>query len=155
MPQYAALYKQHINTYNREIELARNAGWQDFCTKTESVKQASTLMKILEGKKKGGRISIIEEGGNSFLSPESSLKCLMETHFEDHATQKVETVSTAGIDVDLRHVVDYIDKLKVARAISSFGPLKATGPDELRPIVLQMSSIGFVRYLTISISKYS
>ncbi len=44
--------------------------------------------------------------------------------------------------------MDYIDKLKVARAINSFGPFKATGPDELKPIVLQMSSIGFVKYLT-------
>ncbi len=43
VPQYAALYKEHINTYNREIELARNAGWQDFCTKTESVKHCTVL----------------------------------------------------------------------------------------------------------------
>ncbi len=38
--------------------------------------------------------------------------------------------------------------MKVARAINSFGPFKATGPDELKPIVLQISSIGFIKYLT-------
>ncbi len=72
----------------------------------------------------------------------------MATHFEEHSTQKVDTVSAVNIDPDLQHVIDYIDELKVARAISSLGPLKATGSDELRPIVLQMSSIGFIRYLT-------
>ncbi len=101
--------------------------------------------------RKTWKISIIKEGENSFLSPENSLKSLMTTHFEEHATQKVDTVLTTLVvdtDTNLQQVVEYIDKLKVARAISSFGPLKATGPDELHPIVLQMSSIGFIRYLT-------
>ncbi len=75
----------------------------------------------------------------------------MATHFKAHTTQKVDTVlttSTVYTDTNLQHVIDYIDELKVARAVSSIGPLKATGPDELRPIVLQMSSIAFIRYLT-------
>jgi hypothetical protein len=35
-------------------------------------------------------------------------------------------------------MVEYIDELKVAMAVNSFGPLKASGPDEIKPIVLQM-----------------
>ncbi len=101
-------YKEHIKVYRKEIDRAREAGWQDFCTKTESAKQTSQVMKILEGKKRGGRISIIDEGESSLLSPESSLKYLMDTHFEEHTTINVETVSANDTDNNLHQVVDYI-----------------------------------------------
>ncbi len=38
--------------------------------------------------------------------------------------------------------------LKLQEPSAALVLLKATGLDELRPIVLQMSSIGFIRYLT-------
>lgn len=93
----------------------------------------------------------MEEGENCFLSPDNSLKSLMNTHFEDHtSTYKKENniAKIIYVDNNLQQVVDYINELKVARAINSFGPFKATGPDKLRPIVLQMSSIAFIKYLT-------
>ncbi len=49
----------------------KNSVLQDFSTVSETVTQAKTVMKILEGKK-GGRVSIIEEVENSCLSPENS-----------------------------------------------------------------------------------
>ncbi len=61
-----------------------------------------------------------------------------------------EIVSISDTNSNLQHVVDYIDTLKVARATVSAAlvPFVATGPDKLCPIVLQMSLIGFIRYLT-------
>ncbi len=138
-------YKEHINLYRKEIDRAREA---KLLYKNRVGQTGSQVMEILEGKRRGGRISIIDEGESSLLSPESSLKCLMDTHFEEHNTINVETVPVCDTDNNLQHVVDYIDELKVARAINSFGPFKATGPDELKPIVLQMSSIGLIKYLT-------
>jgi hypothetical protein len=60
----------------------------------------------------------------------------------------IETEAELNLEHEEHGIIDYIDELKVAMAINSFGPLKASGPDDIKPIVLQMLEIGMIKKLT-------
>jgi hypothetical protein len=62
--------------------------------------------------------------------------------------QQVERSSSKQARAEEHGIIEYIDELKVAMAINSFGPLKASGPDDIKPIVLQMLEIGMIKKIT-------
>ena len=52
------------------------------------------------------------------------------------------------VDDTTTEVIDYIDEFKVARSFNSFGPLKVAGPDDIKPIIIQMLDIGMISLIT-------
>ncbi len=61
-----------------------------------------------------------------------------------------ENIQLMALDLsdETRQIVEYIDPLKTARAVNSFGPLKRGGPDGFKPIVLQMLNINYILIIT-------
>ena len=119
-------YVEARNKYKLAIESAKKVSWRNFCSKAESTKDISTLMKIMEGANRLGRISILNKtDGTGVVTPEASVKLLMETHFEGHTEEVQSDQPMEGQDsrkVDTTKVCEYVDELKVAKAIQSFGP---------------------------------
>jgi hypothetical protein len=77
-------YQEAKNDFNKAIKASKEASWQNFCTKAESTKDISNLVKTIEGSNRLGRISILKANNRHVNTPEESLQVLLETHFEDH-----------------------------------------------------------------------
>ena len=149
------LYRNAKNDYTTAIRTAKETSWQRFCSRAESTKDVSNLIKIIEGNHKIGKISLLKgKNGETAHSPEQSLDNLMAAHFEDHIDPQSEELheqlqrETMPQDEETTKVIEYIDELKVSKAIQSFGPMKAAGPDDIKPIVLQMLDIGLIKLIT-------
>ena len=108
-------------------------------------------MKILKPKPKVG-ISLFKNQGKT-LSPRETLDNLMDMHFiESVKTGEDDEVMAMPIrmSTDERSLefVEYINVQKVIASLGSFGPYKAAGPDEFKPIILQNLTSRFLDYVT-------
>ena len=95
-------------------------------------------------------VSLFQNQGR-VLTPKETLGSLMDTHFLESTElgedEEVEAVSIGHNDERTMEFVNYITPLKVATSIASFGPLKAAGPDGLKPLVLQKLSYQLLTYM--------
>ena len=134
--------------YTKRICRAKRKSWQDFCTKAETVKEVSKIMKILRPKTVTGMSLFTNQ--QIPLTPKETLENLMDTHFIDSvpADEMMDEAVPVGIkDDESNDVIEYIDEQKVAAAMASFGPQKAPGPDGLKPLVLQKLPAEYITYL--------
>ena len=126
--------------------------WRKFCTEAESIKDIAKIVKILKPKPQVG-ISLFNYQGRT-LTPSETLGNLMDTHFIESVggstdeDNEVEAVSNRFDDVNTYSFVDYIDPQKVRVSLASFGPLKAAGPDGLKPLALQKLTDKLILYIT-------
>ena len=144
-------YQSLRRTYVRMIRKAKRDSWRQFCTKAETVKDLSKIVKILRPKPRMG-ISLFKSQGRT-LSPRETLDNLMDAHFlESTEIDEEESVEAApkGLrsDNETDDFCKYITPDKVAMSFASFGPLKAAGPDELKPLILQKLTPKLYSYLT-------
>ena len=140
----------HRKLYTRMIRRAKKKSWQDFCSKTEDIRETSRIMKILKPNPKQG-VSLFKVNGK-LLSPEATLRNLMDTHFlESEEFDEDKLCKAVPIKVrseDDERFLNFIDADKVGSALASFGPLKAAGPDQLKPIVLHKIDARTLEYVT-------
>ena len=144
---YMALYKKRKAAYKRALVAAKRRSWRQFLNDAKSVKDVSKLVKILEGNKAGLNNSIAlqkDEEGKFCSTPQESVKMLLSTHFPNYS----DDIATADVDLEPNESCDeiagYIDTHKVKASFNSFGPYKAAGADELKPIVLQKLPINML-----------
>ena len=138
-PERYTAYRNLKSIFVRKIRKAKKKSWQDFCTKAESTKEISKIVKILKPKPQLG-ISLFKNQGR-ILSPKETLDNLMDTHFLESVRideeRNVEAVDHEYKDEGTKKFLSYINPNKVKRAFRTFGPMKAAGPDGFKPIVLQ------------------
>ncbi|XP_071745066.1 uncharacterized protein [Lepeophtheirus salmonis] len=77
-------------------------------------------------------------------SPNESLKLLMETHFPDCSIDRVPEAPLQVTNFD----IDFVDTNRVRESFNSFDPYKTSGPDGLKPIVLQQLGDNIVEYIS-------
>jgi len=145
-----ALYKGKLTLYRQAIARAKKISWRAFCSKAETTKEVSSIMKMLKTNSLKG-IGLMKKGGRSVNTPEESLDILMDAHFPESVSAEgwEEEAATKGkIQADNDEVVDYVTAEKVKIALASFGPRRAAGPDTFRPIVLQHLPSEVIKYLT-------
>ncbi len=131
--------------YKRQIRAAKRKSWRQFCSEVESTKEISTLVRILDGNKGQKNISLLRDGTRVAKSPDEALGILMNKHFPSSVEGKkatgvdewVSTPSPLPFWKGMEEVISYITVDKVRLALESFGKMKAAGPDEMRPIILQ------------------
>ncbi len=141
------LYKVARNDYNIAVDTARNEGWKALCMKAECTKSVANIVKNLDVKNMK-QISLLKNKGELTTTPQQSLECMMSIHFINSTSVSDEQLNYTAHSLETESVLEYIDEHKVARAINSFGPLKAAGPDGIKPIVLQMLNLNYVQKLT-------
>ncbi len=120
--------------------MAKHQGWIDFVSKADSVKSVANIIKILDNKLNNKNISLLKKDGQMTWTPEESLESLMSNHFIESKKlhEQIDNIQLMALDLgeETWQIVVYIDPLKTARAVNSFGPLKRGGG-----IVLQKLNI--------------
>ena len=66
----------------------------------------------------------------------------------DNEEQEVAAVHVKFYNKKMNKFVEYIDAQEVCFALPSFGPMKAAGPDGLKPLTLQRLTDKLLAYLT-------
>src|SRR5210317_941206 len=144
---YQRAHKDALNRYKNAIIKAKRQSWRDFCSKAESSKEVSDLVKICKGKQGPTAVSLLKRNGVVVNTPQEALQVLMDKHFPESIP------ADDGLDEgEDEHIVqefdEYITLDKVKAAISSLGPQKAAGPDGFKPIILQKLPEACLIYLT-------
>ena len=149
-------------SYKKMTFRAKRRSWQDFCNSIEDPKNMALLNKVL---KKGPReqIGLLKKpDGSHTTTPIESIDLLLKSHFPNSiplgksnaaaAEQNNATMSnlvcTKKLNLSQRILNgnfcsesdlqdSFITEQLVAKAINSFGPTKAPGPDGFKPEVLQ------------------
>ncbi len=92
-------------------------------------------MKILGNKLNNKNISLLKKDGQMTSTLEESLESLMSTHFIESKklNEHNDSIQLMALDLseETMQIVEYIDLLKAARAVNSFGPLKRGGQTTL------------------------
>ena len=143
-------YRSLKKLYGSKIRRAKRETWQKFCDDAETVKDISKIIKVLRPKPKPG-ISLFQNQDN-VLDPKSTLGSLMDTHFlestEVDDEEEEEAVYVRHNDKETEKFVDYISPLRVIKSLETFGPMKAAGPDDIKPIVLQKLNLQLYIYIS-------
>ncbi len=161
-------YVMARSEYKRAVKDAKKSSWREFCTKTDSAKSVSDLVKLLEADKVY-KVSLHKVGHRVSATPEEALGMLLEAAFPDHVGLAEDGSQAGGAALrpggdalqvgevpsercerseGLESFLLYLTTNKVWAAIKSFGPKKAPGPDEWPPLVLQSLPEEAVEYLT-------
>ena len=148
--------------YRSLIRKEKRKSWREFCSQATSAKDISSLVQIVGADTVKG-VSLLKRGDRFAATAEESLSFLMATHFPDHLpadSAEEEEVSSSGrrhsdysnLETEAEMVANatiaaeageaeelqqYFQTWRVKAAINSFQPMKAAGPDELKPVVLQ------------------
>ena len=142
-------YRSLKNTLSREIRKAKRKTWKKFCTETNSPKELSKLIEALKPKPPGG-VSLFSQGGD-VLEPADTLAELMNTHFPE-STEVDDDREMEAVFINSKvtsgPLERYVTPDKVKKALMSFGPHKAAGPDDFKPILLQQLDDSAYQYIS-------
>ncbi len=127
--------------YSSLIRKERSNSWRSFCTKAEAAKEISTLVQIVGNDKVRG-VSLLRQGDTFATSAEESLNFLLKQHFPLHLPLREEEQLSEEVGKFMNsdrseEILQYFQIWRVKAATASFQPMKAAGPDDLKPVVLQ------------------
>ena len=138
-------YQTKLKQYRQAIRKAKKASWRDFCSKADTAKDVSSMVKLLKPATAAG-IGILKRDGAYVSTPAEALHTLMDQHFpnsREAGEEQDSNVTRAVYD----EVEDFITAAKIKHSFRSFGAMKAAGPDGFKPIVLQNLSEGVINHL--------
>jgi hypothetical protein len=106
-------------------------------SEVETLPDMAKLSKILRSKASNKLGLVRKQDGSLSISPEESLKTMVEDHFPSSSVTTEPVPSPPrGVEEEIEPI-PWITPEGTWMAINSFGPHKACGPDKLKPIVLQ------------------
>lgn len=125
--------------YKQLIKKTKRKSWQTFTSQTTSITAMAKLVKILKSQQNRNSIGILNNSdGNPTTSIKNSIELLLDTHFpESSPIPNSLPKDTPKIRPTIPKDFPWITVSKIKEAIQTFGPFKAPGPDELKPIILQ------------------
>lgn len=124
--------------YNQTIRKAQRDAWRTFCKETESVKESARMSKILKsGSSHTEKLeAVYKPDGTLTQNAEETLQVMATVHFKENSEHSPPTISNPHpINNDLLNKIYSSDRLE--KAIGTFEPHKAAGPDTLQPIIIQ------------------
>ena len=139
--------------FKRECRKAKTAKWRHFVTETENEHKMSRLAKIALHNDRLQLHSLRQEDGTMTGPGKPTLLELAKTHFpspsQELPTPKYSSQRSFPGNEALALYPDYITPRLVRAAISRFKPMKAPGPDGLKPIVLKYLPANIILFLTV------
>ena len=130
--EYQASHRQ----YKYNLRKTKRKSWFDFCSKTESMAATAKLCKIL--KKDGNcKLGCIEKSDGGYtLSPEETLRHMVETHIH---TDNVRTGGAVTHEENAPNglIDNIVNARKTKLAVFRCEPYKAPGMDGIYPAMLQ------------------
>jgi ribonuclease HI len=122
--------------YHKVLRRAKRGSWTTFCKEIEGLPAAARAFKFLDGDRRGPPEAIRIPGCNGVTSvPGEVLKTLLDTLYPDDEGFIPEESNFTVVETEL---IDKIVTLEgIRKAVFSFSPYKAPGPDGIQPILLQ------------------
>jgi hypothetical protein len=134
-------YLEARRKYNSNIQAAKKDSWREYVNSTADLKSAAILEKILQSSKSLNVNFIKQKDGELAKSPQESLDILMSEHFPMCSPDSAKTPEELWLNSleSPREIpgLPWITVSKIRKALLSFGPDKAAGPDKLKPKLLQ------------------
>jgi hypothetical protein len=106
-------------------------------SEVDTLPDMAKLSKILRSNEPNKSSLVRKQDGSLSISPEESLKTMVEEHFPGSSVTTEPVPSPPkGVKEEIEPI-PWITPERTWMAINSFGPHKACGPGKLKPIVLQ------------------
>jgi len=135
------------------MKLAKKKSWRDKCSSIEDVKSLSKLNKSVNGIKSLTFGMFKKQDGTITTSGAEALSTLFNCHFPGSLEYEPNETNTNDSGIPHSFIksnsFSFISEEKVQAAISSFKPMKAAGPYNLKPIVLQNLDERSIEELTV------
>ena len=137
VPEWQA-YRNRVKSYKKLLKQTKRKEWREFCSKAESTSESARMNKILKScSGSQEKLDSVYKPDNTLTqSTKETLDILVDTHFkEGPQDEQVSTTETVTPAPGLLHKV--YDPARLAKAVKTFEPDKAAGPDNLQPIIIQ------------------
>ena len=130
--------RESNKTYNKLHTKTKQREWRAFCKKTETIKESARMHKIIKScsDNKEKLESVYKSDNTLTENAEETLEEMEKTHFkkDPHANN---ITNKQHINPDPNIIDKIYNPKRLEDAIMSFDPLKAAGPDTLKPIIIQ------------------
>ncbi|CAG7833260.1 unnamed protein product, partial [Allacma fusca] len=128
-------YKSARNKYYNAVREAKKDSWRKFCEDLEDLPATARAFKFIKSDGKREPHGIQLAGGQINCEPAIIVDALLENHFPmDSSFRLPESNHSVMADTNGG---SWADETVVQRALSSFKPTKAPGPDNIYPAMLQ------------------
>ena len=140
------LYKDLKLELTKLIRKSKRDSWRDFCTESNTPKLTAQLNKILRNNKIKDISLLQNDNGDISADPTSSLNLLLDKSFPNSTAppddwQDIQLNRIQSLHEETGYFfpkkAPWRNQEEIREAINDFDPLKAPGPDGIKPIVLQ------------------
>ena len=135
-------FRDSNKVYNKLLRKTRQSEWRNFCKNTDSVKESARMNKILKScSSKKEKLEAVYKSDNTLTtSANETLEVMMDKHFKcdpilDSLFCAINNSQHNPTTLELIKKIYTPERLE--RAVMSFDPNKAAGPDSLKPIIIQ------------------
>ena len=133
--RYQTLFKE----YKKAVRKAKRDYWIKFCSSTESTSELARLAKIIRYHPKFSLGLLKRTDGSMASTPEESLEILTNATFPGSVTVNLneeQNSANSPLTKFKPQTAEWRTVERLKRAMGEFSPMKASGPDNIRPIVL-------------------
>ena len=135
------------------LRKGRYTGWRSYITDRTDFKKVAEFVHAINRESMNPIGNMTTDTGKVILDPYQSFNILIQEHFpgcEDVQRQRQKQLPAITLNDDEPDdsPITYITEDKVIKAIESFGPYKAAGPDGIQPCVLQNLGPKMIQRLT-------
>ena len=128
--------------YNKIVSNAQREAWRTFCKDTETINESARMNKILKScnDKKEKLEAVYKNNGELTQNADETLEVMASVHFkEDNHTPPTTPPRPTHTPIPVRQELlnTIYSSERLEKAVGTFEPFKASGPDTLKPIVIQ------------------
>jgi len=142
------VYREKVKAYNKLIKSTKRKEWREFCKNAESVRGAARMNKILKScSNTKEKLEVVYKKKHPkdknkhtvTRSPEETLEIMSNTHFGSSGSGTVQPTpeNREDIHVDLATLDKIYHPERLTKAVNTFDPHKAAGPDGFQPLLIQ------------------
>lgn len=145
------LYKRLHREFKKACRKAKSKSWRKYVSDTENEKNMAFLSKVAQHSDKR-TLNLLEKQDGVLSSPGlDTLSELARVHFPT-ATPLVDRQVDDSISISKEAILnshsEYVTTELVSSALRKFKPMKAAGPDGLKPIIFKHLPWSFLKLLT-------
>lgn len=135
--------------FGKSVRKAKRSSWKEFCMSAMDPKGMALLNKALQTNSSHS-VGLLRKPDGSFTRrPSESINLLMNSHFPGSVPcKRVPESQNGNFCYEEAFKDSFVTAEKVRKAISTFGPRKAAGPDDIKPAALQNLDDNTINRLT-------
>ena len=154
IPEWQA-YRNRVKSYKTLLRKTKRKEWRSFCQNTATAPESARMNKILKScSNNNEKLESVYKPDNTLTqTAEETLDVLVDTHFKRGPTnEQIIPTDTVTPTLDLLNKI--YDPSRITKAVKTFEPDKAAGPDNIKPIILQ-KAWDHISVITRKIMMYS